>query len=166
MGDCLRAGCCDSPDSQRNWRKWSVIGGVKFAPQCLECKAQIGKPVHPRDVPLDVDAGACLMAEIDFKAERAKRGPTGMGGKGNSKRRAYDAYMRSARWRGPNGVREYVLERDKGICQDCGAKATCVAHRTYPRDIRDTRPEHCKASCNVCNQAEREERLGGSSGGS
>lgn len=150
---------CTHPEGGLEWRKYARIGAVKFGLQCMECLELRSRLVRAGDVPLEVDTGACLMAKIDFAARRKGGGRTGLGGSGNSKRRKYEAYLRSAAWRGPNGVREFVLERDQGICQDCFAPATCVAHTSYPKDIRDTRPEHCQASCKACNDSERVQRI-------
>ena len=156
---------CEHPDEMVEWKKWpSSMGPPKFGRQCESCGECLDKPlVKLRNVPLEVDAGACLMAKISRSTMGKKSGRTGLGGRGNSKSRAYAAYMRSAAWRGPEGVREFVLRRDGRICQDCGEEANTAAHIKYPKDIRDTRPSDCKASCEECNQAERPQRIGGGS---
>lgn len=150
---------CVHPEGRIEWRKWipSMGGAVRFRRQCLECLAGIGpKDTRPLDLPDDVDPGSLLLAKIDVGK---KRGRTGLGGRGNSKRRGYDDYLRSPAWRGKNGIRDRVLIRDRNRCQFCGARATDVAHVEYPDDIWKTRPEHCKASCRECNQSERSERI-------
>lgn len=138
-------------------------GKPKFGEQCQECLTQVGRLVALGKVPLEIDTGKILLAKVDRKAVRKKGGRTGLGGAGNSKRRRYDAYMRSRSWR---AIRDFVMRRDSpdddpshARCQDCGAPATCCAHLRYPRDIRDTRPEDCQASCKRCNDSERTQRI-------
>ena len=147
---------CTHPDDRIEWRKWpSTMGPPKFGPQCLDCLEPVGRLVPKRKVPLQVDTATILLRKYDVKAERRKRGATGLGGRGNSRRRKYEAFLKTRRWA---ELREHVLERDQRRCQDCGAPANTAAHIRYPADIRDTRPEDLKASCVDCNQAEREQR--------
>lgn len=155
----MQPDACSHPEDRVEWRKWvpGLGGAIRFRLQCLECLEGIGpKDTRPLDLPDNVDPGSLLMAKIDMGK---KRGRTGLGGRGNSKRREFEDYYRSAAWRGRGGIRDRVLIRDGNRCQDCGQRATEVAHIEYPADVWKTRPEHCKASCRECNQREREERI-------
>lgn len=154
----MRPDSCTHPGDRVEWRKWppSMGGAVRFRRQCLECLEGLGpKDTRPLDLPDDVDPGALLMAKLP----PSRKGRTGLGGRGNARRRDYEAYMRSPQWRGRGGVRDRVLIRDRNRCQFCGARATEVAHVDYPDDIWNTRAENCKASCRDCNQREREQRI-------
>lgn len=150
---------CTHPETRREWRKWlpSLGGPVRFRLQCLECFEGLGpKDTRPLDLPDGVDPGKLQLARIDFSK---KLGRTGLGGEGNSRRRELEKFYRSPLWKGRGGIRDRVLIRDGNRCQDCGARATEVAHIEYPPSIWQTRPEHCKASCRDCNQSERQQRI-------
>lgn len=150
---------CAHPLDEIEWRKWipSFGGAVRFRLQCQKCLEGIGpKDTRPLDLPDGVDPSRIVMARMDFAK---KRGRTGLGGDGNSRRRDLEKFYRSPKWRGRGGIRDQVLIRDGNRCQDCGQRATEVAHITYPPSVWDTRPEHCKASCRACNQAERQQRI-------
>lgn len=140
------------------WAKWPKMQGVRFGKQCDECLELVGRLVTLRRVPLSVDTANIHLAKIDFAAARKKGGRTGLGGRGNSRRKRYDKYMRSKHWR---EVRQIVLERDEHRCMEpgCSAPATEVGHIFYRHDIRDTRPEDCIATCRPCNLAERQRRI-------
>ena len=163
---------CTHPEETVEWRKsLSGMSGVRFVRQCFatdengdECLEIVGKPVKPRDVPLEIDLGEVHLRKFS-QEERRQKARGSFNGPGNSRRRKYEAYLRSSAWRGRGGVREIVLARapkdsdGNPLCEDClAAAATDVAHITYPRDIRDTRPEDCKASCSECNQDEKRQR--------
>lgn len=137
-------------DAEGSLRKWPRIGQPPgFALQCPECGAR-GPWVDVLDVLADrIDPGLVPMAKLS-------RGSTGLGGDGNSKRRAYRKFLRSAGWK---RQRERVLARDRYRCADCGAPATCAAHIAYADPIERTPDRDVKASCEECNQREREDRI-------
>ena len=61
----------------------------------------------------------------------------------------------SSRWRGPNGTRRTVLERDEHTCQLCRAPATHVDHQPpvttlLARGLDPFDPDHCRALCASC----------------
>lgn len=146
---------CRHPNrDQAQVRRFRYAGGSYFALQCPDCRQRVGPKipadelgVHPKEVPW---------------AQRTpkKRGRTGLGGNGNSKRRDFEARFRHASWR---GLRDRVLDRDDHTCQSCGEAATEVHHVTYERFWYE-RLEDLVASCRNCNLAEREQRIGGGHG--
>ena len=61
----------------------------------------------------------------------------------------YKEYMLSAYWK---EKRELCMERDGGRCQDCGAMATEVHHKTYDRLFNEDL-EDLVALCSECHRA-------------
>lgn len=145
---------CAHPGNRVEIRKFPRLGqpaGFRF--QCLECCKPIGRWLDRRDLPDGAHPGHVLMAKIDVKA---KRGATGLGGDGNSKRRAYQKFLRSAAWK---RQRERVLARDNDTCRDCGGHATEGAHIRYADPIERTPDSWITASCKACNLGERTNRI-------
>jgi len=149
-GGSRRVKCRCDAGTESDLRKWPRIGQPPgFARQCRGCGSR-GAWIDVLDVISDgVDPGSVPMAKLS-------RGSTGLGGDGNSKRREYRKFLRSAAWR---RQRERVLARDRYRCADCGAPATCAAHIRYADPIERTPDRDVKASCDECNQAERESRI-------
>ena len=135
------------PEALRKWPRLGALPG--FAIQCEECGRR-GPFVDVLDVLAEgVDPGLVFLADIS-------KGSTGLGGQGNSGRREFQKFYRSASWK---RQRERVLARDQYRCADCGAPASCVAHIGYANPIESTPDRLVKASCDDCNQAERVDRI-------
>lgn len=144
---------CAHPEDQVEVRRFRrAFGGESFKRLCLACGLKLDhKGLDPLNLPGDVPA-----CDVPF-APNPKVPPIhGLGGRGNSRRRKLDAFYRSSAWR---KQRERVLARDRYRCVDCGAPATCAAHRRYANPIESTPDRDVVASCDACNQAEREQRI-------
>lgn len=62
----------------------------------------------------------------------------------------YAEYLASPRWQ---GIRARVMQRDAGLCQVCGAKATQVHHQRYRRDnLLGLSLAHLIAICGDCHR--------------
>lgn len=129
-------------------RRFRYANGSYFALQCPDCLRAVGRKLEP-------DALGIHPREV--KRAEPKRGRTGLGGSGNSKRRNFEARFRQADWK---RLRARVLDRDDFTCRSCGEAATEVHHRTYER-FGNERLEDLVASCAECNQAERQQRIAG-----
>jgi len=146
---------CSHPSESVEVRKFiPTFGGVPtFRRQCLECCAVVDRDeLDPVDLP-----GGVLACDVMLsKFERKKRTATGFGGRGNSKSRNLGKFYRSSKWR---KQRDRIINRDRYRCADCGAPATCAAHIRYSDPIESTPDSDIKASCDECNQKEREQRI-------
>lgn len=134
----------EKPGSIRKFKRGRI---VFFGIQCPDCLKLVGpklKPdepeglIHPKDVPL---------AEVKRPFQ----------GEGNSKRKKYAAYLRSAAWKRRQSD---VLERDDHTCRHCGGIANGADHLTY-ENFGHEPLEDLVASCNDCNQQARQDRIGG-----
>ena len=68
---------------------------------------------------------------------------------GKSGKEVYREYLSSDLWR---VIRSRVLARDLHECQACGAKAQCVHHRSYGRDVkRGDNDAELASLCNGCH---------------
>lgn len=161
---------CIHPPGRVEVRKFPPTGlGARvptFQRQCLDCLEVLDlRPLDPTNLPLGAVACNVPICEFDRKAERKARGRTGLGGRGNSKRRTLEAFYRSAAWRNPkSGQRARVMARDGWLCQDCAARgirtpATDAAHIRYADPVERTPDSDVKASCSDCNQRERTDRI-------
>ena len=144
-----------------SWRKWPRMGGGRpgFAPQCDFCLARVGEYVDKFDLPAQVDAAQVPMF-------RPKRGKTGLGGDGNSKRRKRDDFYGSKAWKSQS---ERVLRRDGRFCQyglaPCVGKATVAHHEKYhPDGIENTPDEDIVALCKPCHDYHHERLRAGIGG--
>ena len=144
---------CPHPEDRVEVRRFRrAFGGESFRRLCLECGEKLdARPLDPLDLPGGVSA-CDVPLHTPPRVPRAR----GLGGRGNSKRRAWEKFMRSAAWR---KQRDRVLARDRYRCVDCGAPATCAAHRRYSDPIERTPDRDIVASCEQCNRAEREKRI-------
>lgn len=131
-------------------RKLAIGGGEVFVRFCTECSSQIGG-----SVPLSRVADPRIVPRLDVRAAHRPQP--------NSKRRAYQKYLKSAQWK---RLRSRVLERDGYACQarlpsgeKCGEVATEAAHRNYDRPLGEERLEDLEANCGLCNRDERERRI-------
>jgi len=120
--------------------------GRSVQQQCLACCRGVGRRMHRGLIDND---GAGLRR---WKVKRLGEG------QGNSRRREYEAFLRSPEWR---AQRQRVLDRDNHTCRNCGDPATQVHHTRYAKDLRDTPDEDLIAACGFCNEAEAELRRGG-----
>lgn len=146
------AGLCSHPDERVEVRRFRrAFGGESFRRLCLECGEKLdARPLDPLDLP-----GGVLACDVPLHTPPRVPRARGLGGRGNSKRRDYERFLRSAKWR---KQRDRVLARDKYRCR-CGEPATCVAHDRYAPRIEDTPDRDLHASCTPCNNAEREQRI-------
>lgn len=145
-------GCAHPEDRVEVRRFRRAFGGESFRRLCLECGEKLdARPLDPLDLP-----GGVLACDVQLHTPPRVPRARGLGGKGNSKRREYEKFLRSAKWR---KQRDRVLARDKYRCQDCHGPAECVAHLRYAARIEDTPDRDLQASCTACNMAERERRL-------
>lgn len=144
---------CAHPEDQVEIRRFRrAFGGESFRRFCLECGEKLdARPLDPLNLPGGVNA-CDVQLHVPPRVSRAR----GLGGKGNSKRRAWEKFMRSSGWR---KQRDRVLARDRYRCRDCGAPATCAAHRRYADPIERTPDSDIVASCEQCNRDEREQRI-------
>jgi hypothetical protein len=122
--------------------------------QCDHCLGAVGRSIALAELP---NGGERHMerwrARLPLRPAR-----------GNSRRRAYRAFLLSAEWK---RQRLRVLERDGWKCQghNCGAdlrppaRAT-VHHRRYADVLANTPDSDLAASCNRCNLHERQARIG------
>ncbi|MCR9093437.1 MAG: hypothetical protein NXI30_04415 [bacterium] len=129
-------------------RRFRYSGGSYFALQCPDCLRRVGRKLEASE--LDVHPREIRWAE-------KKRGKTGLGGNGNSKRLNYEARFRQSDWK---RLRARVLDRDDFTCRNCGEAADQVHHLTYERFWKE-RLSDLAASCAECNQAERQQRIAG-----
>ena len=83
--------------------------------------------------------------EPSDQSDGEARGPDGMR---LGPYESYQEYLRSQEWR---ELREQALGRDGGRCMDCGAYATEVHHRFYPRHIGETELDHLISLCRSCH---------------
>lgn len=151
---------CPHPEDRIEVRKFPRMGKpAGFKRQCLECFEEMdSRWLDRRDLPGGVHPGHVLMARIDV---HKKRGSTGLGGDGNSKRAAYRKFMGSAAWK---RQRERVLARDGDVCRDCGGHATEAAHIRYADPIEKTPDRDIKSSCRDCNSEEKSQRIASTGG--
>lgn len=143
---------CDHPEDQVEVRRFRrAFGGESFRRLCLACGEKLDRrPLDPLDLP-----GGVLACDVPLVPNPRPAKTRGLGGRGNSKRRAYEKFMRSSAWR---KQRERVLARDRYRCR-CGDPATCVAHDRYSDPIERTPDRDMHASCDECNRLEREQRI-------
>lgn len=105
-------------------RRWTLKNGaVHYVKQCLLCGEKVGSAVPHhlvRGTVADFDAA---LREDDqaawdrfYELRRAEFW------------RWYEQYLEGPEWR---ALRAKALERDRGICQGCGAHASQVHHLTY-----------------------------------
>ena len=139
---------CDHPKEQLELRRKRGIGWT-YRDQCLECGVAVSppKPVSRIESP-----GQVPMWDWSLPRSREKRP--------NSKRRSYEAELRSPRWK---KLRRLVLERDSYICRlqlddACTVEATTIEHLHY-RTFGRERPSDLVAACNTCNLESRRRRV-------
>lgn len=144
---------CEHPEDRVEVRRFRrAFGGESFKRLCLECGEKLdSRALDPMDLP-----GGILACDVPLAPNPRPAKTRGLGGRGNSKRRSWEKFMRSSAWR---KQRERVLARDGYRCRDCGAPATCAAHRRYSDPIERTPDRDVVASCDRCNQIEREQRI-------
>ena len=142
---------CQHPEDRVEVRRFrrGFGGGESFRRFCVACGTKLdARPLDPMNLP-----GGVLACDVALHPNpRIPR----FQGRGNSKRRNFEKFLRSAKWR---KQRDRVLARDGYRCRDCGAPATCAAHRRYANPIEATPDRDVVASCDECNQAERTERI-------
>jgi hypothetical protein len=144
---------CAHPEDRVEVRRFRrAFGGESFKRLCLACGEKLDtRALDPVNLP-----GGVLACDVPLAPNpKYPSFRIGLGGKGNSKRRNYDKFLRSSAWR---KQRDRVLARDHYRCR-CGAPATCAAHDAYAVRIEET-PDSCiHASCDACNQSERQRRI-------
>lgn len=126
-------------------RRFKGSSGSKFYRQCVKCTRKVGPKLDPTDLP-----DGSRPSDVKW-AERAPKGP------GNSKRRNYSAYIRSAGWRHFKALR---LERDNWTCVRCEEPATDVHHKTYDRFGGRERMEDLESLCSEHHAGEHSEQWG------
>lgn len=140
---------CSHPNlDPENIRRFKLIGHSHFGVQCSDCLRRVGRKLEPDELG---------MHPKDVKRAEIKRGRTGLGGNGNSKRQDFEKRFKDKSWR---PLRARVLDRDDYTCRNCGEAATQAHHLTYERFWHE-RLDDLAASCGPCNLAEREQRISG-----
>lgn len=141
---------CAHPEDQVEIRRFRrAFGGESFRRFCLVCGSKLdARPLDPMNLPGGIHPSTVALHPTPCIPR--------FNGKGNSKRRNFEKFLRSSKWR---KQRDRVLARDRYLCQDCGAPAECAAHIRYASPIEATPDRDIKASCNACNMAERERRI-------
>lgn len=134
-----------------SWRKFRRMGGaIGFAHQCADCLRKVGGYREAWDLPERLDPASVPWA-------KKREGATGLGGRGNSSRRARDDFRRSAAWR---RQRARVLERDGYSCrlylEGCTEKATEAHHKSYADPIEKTPDSEIIAVCTECHRLHHE----------
>lgn len=126
-------------------RRFKGSSGSKFFRQCAKCKRKVGSKFDPMELPDGAKPG-------DVKwAEKAPKGT------GNSKRRNYSAFIRSAAWR---RLRDRRLEMDNWTCVKCEDPAEQVHHKTYDRFGGRERMEDLESLCSEHHAGEHPEQWG------
>lgn len=137
---------CDTDFEIR--RKRSLRGQETLVWQCPKC-LRGGGAVGARDVR---ELSVADLYAVPRATHRSKPRP-------NSKRRDYQAVLRSARFR---ELREQVIAEAGGRCQmdgpNCLREATQAHHKTYDR-LGNERKEDLVAACSTCNAEERQQRI-------
>lgn len=113
---------------------------------CEKCHRGFGA-VSPRDVRL---LSVEELREMPRAVAVRRKQP-------NSKRRTYQAALKSAHWK---KLRERVFERSKGRCEvdGCTAPAAVLGHKHY-RTLGSETEEDVRAECTEHSLQEREERI-------
>ena len=99
---------------------------------------------------------ASLLIESDYAEAKPVAMAAGSGG-GNMARDFARSFYASKEW---DKVRQFVLMRDRYVCQHCGLPAQEVHHKTHlsPENIWDTsitlNPENLVSLCKDCHFAE------------
>lgn len=130
--------------------------GNGFWLQCGECHEKIGPQIDVAN--LDVHPSEIERAEL----KRPKASRTGLGGRGNSRRRNYEARFKEKDW---PAKRDACLVAANWECQalaspDCMGVANQADHLTYERfEARRERPEDLQAVCGPCNLELRSRRI-------
>ena len=129
------------------------MDGVHAQQQCTACRAGVGKRIR---IAMLADDGRSI-----------GRWLTAVPGEGrhNSRRRNYEAFLRSPKWK---QIRAEVLEdlrRRQGgpvpICEgeDCVETAVSVHHEAYLPILADTPRSKLRGACMRCQLQERQERI-------
>lgn len=138
---------CDHPEDQREVRRFRFTSGSYFALQCQRCGARLGRKLDPMKLGVPPRMVSWAIS---------RRSVSGLGGQGNSKRRAFSAYFRSPEWKKKRRAR---LEMDSWTCQNCGEPGDQVHHLRYPQTLGEETLADLATSCRDCNLAERSERI-------
>lgn len=139
---------CSSHGSQSKLRIRRGLNGIFVQRQCNACLDGIGESVEL----------AAFAKGNSFPYWLTEKKP-------NSKKRDYSAHLKSKFW---HALKLVVFERDGYLCMACKragveTEATALGHKHY-RTFGHEQPEDVEASCNDCEQAERQQRISGFKG--
>lgn len=128
-------------------RRRVVKGGmIQIVHQCLLCGDPVGQPISKNKVASDLPF---FDDELQQQARQTNAHDQEYFRKLVSKEfwAWYNAYLASAKWR---DLRAKVMQRDRGVCQGCGATATQVHHLTYD-NVGDEFLFELIAICDPCH---------------
>ncbi len=137
----------EKPGSIRKFKRGRI---VFFGIQCPDCLKLVG----PKLMPDELEGPEGLIHPKDVPLAEVKRP---FQGEGNSKRRKYAAYLRSAEWKRRRGL---VLERDGYTCQKdgCVEIASDVHHLNYD-NFGHEKLSDLESLCKDCHRVETESRF-------
>ncbi len=131
-------------------RKFKKGGVVYFGLQCPDCFRLMGRRLPPTE--LEDAEGRIHPGDVPW-AEKKKS----FAGGGNSKKKAYKAYLRTAVWKAKRSLR---LEIDNYECTGCQEIATEVDHVDYARFGGQELMSDLQSVCKECHEALTQIRIG------